>query len=66
MADNGLNIDEKEFMKMKPKEQMCVLYRNTMTTMGLVKRFKFHQKVQYMIIGLLCTGMFILINIHLK
>lgn len=66
MVDNGLSIDEAEFMKLKPKEQMCVVYRNTSTTVGLVKKFKFHQKIQYLLVGLLTTGVLVLLQMHLR
>jgi len=61
----GLCVNESEFMSMKPKKQMCVLYQNQITTLNLVKGYKFTQKVQYVIMSLLCGGMGILFRLKL-
>jgi hypothetical protein len=50
---NGLIIDEAEFMSLKPKEQMCVLYRNSVENLRLTKNYKFNQKIIYAWLGIL-------------
>ena len=46
MVSNGLLIDEKEFMSLPAKKQMCVLYQNQVTTLALIRGYKFNQKIQ--------------------
>jgi len=46
MDSNGLIIDEKEFMSLPAKKQMCVLYQNQVTTLALIRGYKFNQKIQ--------------------
>ena len=65
MSMNGLVIDEKEFMCLNSKKQMCVLYQNQVTTLKLVQGYKFHQKVQYVIMSLICGGLGILFRLQL-
>jgi len=63
--DNGLSIDEREFMCLPPKRQMCVLYQNQVATLELVKGYKFHQKIQYILISACLAGLGIIFKIHL-
>lgn len=60
----GLTIDEKEFMKMTPKQQNLVLFKNLQVLTSGIDAFKFHIKVQAVIITALCAGMMWLIEIH--
>ena len=64
MNMNGLSIDEKEFMSLPSKKQMCVLYQNQVTTLKLVQGYKFHQKVQYVLLSLVYGGLGILFSFH--
>ena len=48
-----MEISEDEFIKLKPKEQMLVIFKNTNSISRDVSRFRFHQKVQYLSIGAL-------------
>jgi len=67
MANNtlGLTIDEKEFMKMTPKQQNLVLFKNLQVLTTGIDTFKFHIKVQAIIIMALCAGMGYLLQLHL-
>ena len=62
---NGLTMTLGEFEKLPNKEQHNVLFQNQCKTMELVAGYKFHQKVQYVLIGLLTTGVGVLIKMHL-
>jgi hypothetical protein len=42
---NGLAIDEKEFMSLPQKKQMCVLYQNQVQTLKAIQSYKFNQKI---------------------
>ena len=65
MEGNGLVLNEKEFMCLKSKDQMCVLYQNQVTTLKLITGYKFHQKVQYVIMSLIFGGLGILSRLQL-
>lgn len=66
MSDsNGLVVNEESFMCMKPKEQMCVLYQNTEELKKLVIGYKFHQKIQYILITAALAGLGILFKLKL-
>lgn len=43
----GLTISSEEFSKLKQREQLKILYENQVTTLGLMKNYRLHQKVQY-------------------
>jgi hypothetical protein len=62
---NGLCIDEKEFMSMPPKRQMCVLFQNTEELKFLIKGYKFWQKISTVIGSVLVIGMTYLFKLHL-
>ena len=53
---NGLNIDEKEFLKLPQKERDKIIFRNTEELKTMVSGFKFHQKVQYAMMSLLLAA----------
>jgi hypothetical protein len=61
----GLCIDEKSFMSMTPKKQMCVLYQNQVKTLELIEGYKFTQKVQYGILSAVLAGIGILFKLQL-
>ena len=52
MSD-GLSIDLSEFRKLPTNQQRGVLFQNTEQIKTLIAGFKFHQKVQYILISLL-------------
>ena len=54
---NGLLINEKEFMALPQKQQMCLLYQNQLKTMELIAGYKFYQKVSATIGGFLVAGL---------
>lgn len=62
---NGLTLEEKEFMCLATKRQMCVLYQNQVQTIQLIKSYKFHQKLQYVLITACLAGIGILFKIKL-
>lgn len=62
---NGLLISEEEFLSLPSKKQNLVLYQNQVKTMNLIKGYKFHQKVLYIMLTILLTGVGILFKIHL-
>lgn len=71
MAANGLIIGEEEFTRLKSKEQMCCLYQNQVMQFKrfdelekIIKGYRFHQKVQYLIMGLLAAGGIYLLQLH--
>lgn len=54
MTEQGLMLDEKQFLKLPQKEQMCVLYQNIKYNqekqeeiLRLLKGNKLNQKIQY-------------------
>jgi len=63
--ENGLSIDENEFMCLPAKKQMCVLYQNQVTTLKLIKGYKFTQKVQYVLLSAALAGIGILFKFHI-
>jgi hypothetical protein len=63
--ENGLNISENEFMKLPQKQQLCLLYKNQCTTLNLIESYKFHQKVQYVLISSCVGGVGVLFSILL-
>jgi hypothetical protein len=73
---DSLCLNEKEFMQMKPKEQMCVLFQNQAnqrkeTREGfermekILSGYKFQQKVQYVLITAALAGIGILFKMHI-
>ena len=70
--ENGLIINEEEFMKLKKAEQMCCLFQNQLKTFRkidelekIIRGYKIHQKIQYgLIMALIAVGIF-LIKLHL-
>jgi hypothetical protein len=62
---NGLSIDEKEFMSLPAKKQMCVLYQNQVQTLKLVQGYKFYYKVTATIGAFLVMGIGILFKLVL-
>lgn len=62
---NGLCIEEKEFLALPQKKQNLVLYQNTEELKKLVLGYKFHQKIQYVLIAAILGGLGILFRMHL-
>ena len=58
-----LELDEDAFMSLGAKKQMCVLYRNQVTTLQLLKDYKTNTKIQYGLVSLAITGLLILFKI---
>jgi len=76
MENDSLCLNEKEFMQMKPKEQMCVLFQNQAnqrkeTREGfermekILSGYKLHQKVQYILITAALAGIGILFKLRI-
>ena len=63
--NNGLCIDEKEFLSLPQKKQMCVLFQNTEELKRLIKGYKFWQKLSTIIGSVLVIGMGILFKLEL-
>ena len=66
MTENGLSIDENEFMSLPAKRQMCVLYQNQVTTLKLIKGYKLYYKMTAVIGSVLVIGMGILFKLVLN
>ncbi len=47
MVDNGLDISEEQFKKMKSLERDVIIFRNTVHNRRSFKDYKFHKKIQY-------------------
>lgn len=45
--NNGLDINEEQFMRMASKDQRLVLFRNSVYNRKQFKDYKVHKKVQY-------------------
>lgn len=43
----GILISSDEFMKLPQKDKWKVFYENQVTTIDLMKDYRFHQKIQY-------------------
>ena len=54
---NGLIVSLSEFKRMKVREQMSILFENQQKTMKLMEGYKFWQKLNAWITGILVTGM---------
>ena len=61
---NGLTIDEAEFMAMTPKQQNLVLFKNLQVLTKGIEVFKFHAKVQAVVITALSAAMIWMIQMH--
>lgn len=66
MDNNGLCIDEKEFMSLPSKRQMCVLFQNQVKTMELIKGYKTWQKIAAIIGSVLTMGVAYLFKLHIS
>ena len=56
----GLSINERQFRSMKAKDQMTCLFANQVETLKIIKSYKLHQKVQYVLFSLTGVGFLIL------
>jgi len=63
---SGIIVDISEFESMANKEQHKVLYQNLLEANRKIDGYKFHQKVQYVIIGLLTAGVGLLFELIFK
>ena len=63
--EEGLTVDENQFMCLPQKKQMCVLYQNQVTTLKLIQGYKFTQKVQYVLLSAALAGIGILFKLQL-
>jgi hypothetical protein len=61
---NGLSLEEEEFMNLRQKDQMCVLYKNQVATLKAVRGYNFKYKVVTVSIALLSAGIVILLKMH--
>lgn len=50
---DGLRIDITGFEKLHVPQKLTILYQNTEELKKMVKAYKFHQKFQYILIGIL-------------
>ena len=62
MVSNGLLMSLKEFESLPKTKQLSCLYENQVATLHEIKRYKFHQKVQYPWLAALTTGFFFVIK----
>lgn len=63
---NGLDIDLGSFKSLPAKEQNTILYDNLQQVKKLMGAYKFQQKVQWTLIGLISAGVVFLIQIKLQ
>ena len=63
--EEGLTVDQNQFMCLPIKKQMCVLYENQVATIELLKGYKFTQKVQYVLLSACLAGVGILFKMHI-
>lgn len=54
---DGLTLDLGAFKKLPVKAQNAILYQNTEELKAMVGGYKFHQKVQYIWLGVLTVSM---------
>ena len=50
---NGINITKDHFVKLKPSEQLGILYENTEELKNMIKGYKFDQKIVFGLIAFL-------------
>jgi hypothetical protein len=62
---NGLIINEKEFMCLPARKQMCLLYQNQLETMSMINGYKLYYKITAIIGAALISGMAILFKLEL-
>lgn len=62
---NGLSLNLEEFRCLPQKQKLDCLYQNQVTTLKLVQGYKFHQKVQYILMSILCGGLGLLFRLQL-
>ena len=65
MVEEGLCINEADFMKMRPKQQMCVLFQNQQVTISLIKGYKFQQNINTFLISAALGGVGVLFSLRL-
>ena len=63
--EEGLTVDQNQFMCLPQKKQMAVLYKNQVVTLELLKGYKFTQKVQYVLLSAALAGLGILFKMHI-
>ena len=50
---NGLVISLDDFQSLNTKDKLDVLYKNQVTTIELIKGYKFNSRIQYVWLGML-------------
>ena len=65
MTDNGLILSKNEFKRLPTADKFACLYENQVKTLKLIEGYKFHQKVQYILIAASLAGLGILFKIAL-
>ena len=55
MAENGLDITEEQFMRIKLKEQNLILFKNVTYIRKRFKDYSFHRKIQYVWLSVLTS-----------
>lgn len=63
---NGIIVDISEFESMQNKGQHKILYQNLLEVRNKIDKFKFHQKVQYVLIGLVFAALGFLFEVIYK
>ena len=59
---NGLFMSKKEFEALPKKEQLGCLYENQVKTLQEVRRYRFHQRIQYPWLTAITLGLFFIIK----
>ena len=62
---NGLLIDEREFMRLKTREQLCCLYKNQVKTLRIIQGYKLYYRITSAVGGILILGLGVLFKMHL-
>jgi len=63
---DGLEIGEAQFKRLNLKEQNLLLFKNSLAAIKLIKSYKLHQKIQYVILSGFGVVLGMLINMHIR
>ena len=59
---NGLSMSLKEFESLPKAKQLSCLYENQVKTLNEIKRYRFHQRIQYPWLTTITMGLFFVIK----
>lgn len=50
--NEGLSIEEEQFQKLRQKEQLLLVFKNTEELKKMITKYRFHQKIQYFLFSI--------------